>query len=225
MNYNLIFDLGYHNGKSTINYLKDGYTIVAVECNPDLITRVKCIFESYIKDKQLILVEKAISDKDHNVIDFFICNYFSEWSSCNYKIPYRESNDVTKIIVSTITLSSLIQEYGCPYYCKIDIEGYDAIAIKSLSGLPEIPKYISAESECIGDEDHDSIDFLEVLNSMRDVGYTKFAIVHGSNDEVIDFTRLEYTNYENAAITLALLRKNFTFEKEWCFWFDIVATY
>ena len=228
MDNNLIFDLGYHNGKSTINFLNEGYKIIAVECSPVMVDYIRTHYESELNTNQIILVDKAITDKDNDIVDFYICNYISVWSSCNPEIPYRRNDNVTKIQVPTITLKSLIQEYGCPYYCKIDIEGNDAIAIKSIIGLSEIPKFISAESECTNYENRNSIDPYEVLDAMKDAGYTQFSIIewdNKGNNVAMSLEGIVFKDYNIIKSRIATLREQYDFENKLHFWIDIIATY
>ena len=53
MNENLIFDLGFYNGDTSLPYLKEGYTVIGVDCNPNL-GIISDAFE-YIINGQLIL--------------------------------------------------------------------------------------------------------------------------------------------------------------------------
>ncbi len=231
MNYKLIFDIGYHKGESTKKYLYDDYTVIGVECNPALIAYNYKSYFQFIQCGKLRLINKAISDTTGDISDFYICNYNDQWSSCNSEIPYRLKDDVSKIQVSTITLKSLIEEYGCPYYCKIDIEGNDVLAIKSLIDLQEIPKYISAESECTNYENKDNIDPYSVLDTLKDVGYDKFTLIkqykggwNGCNIP-IKLENLLFYSYEETKNKLSELRNNYNFDKYLHFWYDIVATY
>lgn len=226
MNYKLVFDLGYYDGRSTLNFLESGFKVIGVECNPNMLNRCQILYKQYIDEERLILIDKAISNVDDSTIPFYINNVNKEWSSCLKKIPTRiNDDDVEKILVKTITLKSMIKKYGCPYFCKIDIEGYDIIALKSLIGEKELPKYIQAESECIGDEDPDKIDFLEILNTLRDLGYTKFAFERGSNTANFQPEGLRYQNYDSIKELIIHTRYNFNFLQPWFFWFDIIATY
>src|SRR6185437_2980482 len=104
-----------------------------------------------------IFLNYAISDTDNTTVDLFL-NNDSAKSSLIADVGERQNNFKKIVKVKTITLRTLMEQYGIPYYCKIDIEGYDPVAIKSLKGTSEIPKYISAEAECKSDEDKFSED-------------------------------------------------------------------
>lgn len=70
------------------------------------------------------------------------------------------------------------EEYGVPHYLKIDIEGNDQLCIEALRAT-RLPRYISVESECVGDSavlsDQEALAMLELL---RDVGYRRFKLVN-----------------------------------------------
>ena len=51
MNKNLVFDLGLFNGNDTLNYIKKGYRVVALEANPILFKKYKRKFKKYQKKK------------------------------------------------------------------------------------------------------------------------------------------------------------------------------
>ena len=75
-------------------------------------------------------------------------------------------------------LSYFFEKYGVPYYCKIDIEGYDIVALQSLQTLDKLPKYISVETECIGEEDVLNEDeILETLVQLHKLGYNRFKLI------------------------------------------------
>ena len=225
MNYNLIFDVGYHKGESTKKYLQEGYTVIGIECNPKLISYNYKKYSYFIERGKLQLINKAVHDKDDEITDFYICNYNDQWSSCNPEIPYRSNDNVSRIQVYTVTLKTLIKKYGCPYYCKIDIEGNDIIAIKSLINLQEIPKYISAESECTNYNNKDIIDPYSVLDTLHEVGYSKFNIIQQYNggwdgcNIPIPLENLLFYTYEEIRNKLSELRNNYDFDNKLHFWY------
>lgn len=75
------------------------------------------------------------------------------------------------------TLRSLIHKYGVPYYCKIDIEGNDIIALESLKDNVDLPHYISVETECLGDNSQPNDVMFSTLDMLYELGYRKFKLV------------------------------------------------
>jgi hypothetical protein len=74
--------------------------------------------------------------------------------------------------VRTIRLDTLIKRFGMPYYLKIDIEGTDLLAIKQIAGMPEIPKFLSLESE-----KRSWKKLLEECSVLKGMGYSKFKVI------------------------------------------------
>lgn len=172
----LIFDIGMHKGEDTTYYLHRGYHVIGVDADPTLIGQTKERLAPFIKSGQLRLLNFAISNKEE-IINFHISKH-SIWNSLNKRISDREESLIKTIKVSSIKLSELIKEYGVPFYCKIDIEGYDAIALESLKECENLPLYISVESECLGDKEKISDkEALETLNKLKELGYKKFKLV------------------------------------------------
>jgi hypothetical protein len=66
----------------------------------------------------------------------------------------------------------LIEDFGTPYYVKIDIEGNDLIALEGLASVSRRPKYVSIESE------KDSFRGLRrEISVMQSLGYDSFKII------------------------------------------------
>lgn len=228
MNKNLIFDIGFNDGTSSKDYLKNNYTVVGVECNPKLIKKCNIIYNKEINEGKLILIEKCISDDNDKVVKFYVDILLSVWGSTNKEIANRERPYV-EYNVKTITLKQLIEQYGTPIYCKIDIEGDDIIAIETLKDVVEKPKYISCETECVGKDMHDSITGLEVINKLKELGYTKYIIYKNSVGDEFHFDlnkEYEWVDYETICEQLIEKRKKHDFSKgSWTFWYDVCATF
>jgi Methyltransferase FkbM domain len=76
------------------------------------------------------------------------------------------------IKVRTVKFSSILQKYGVPYYCKIDIEGNDRICLQGIDPQDK-PAYLSIEmSHTIGDRD---------IASLQELGYRRFKILSQAN--------------------------------------------
>jgi hypothetical protein len=81
--------------------------------------------------------------------------------------------DIIDYDVSTVSLSSLIEDYGMAHYIKIDIEGMDGEAIGSLSPL-QAPRYISIERASSPQNQ------MQAILTLRRLGYTRFQMVDQS---------------------------------------------
>jgi FkbM family methyltransferase len=161
----LIFDIGMYVGDDTSYYLQKGYKVVAVEANPVLAERNNKAFKKAIDHGQLTIINKGIAETKGN-FSFWVNLKNREWSSFYKELATKLDPNVKEIRVDTIRLSDLFDEYGIPYYLKIDVEGMDITCLKSIT-LKRKPKYVSCEA---GDS--------ELLDILLEKGYTKFKMIN-----------------------------------------------
>ncbi len=160
----LIFDLGFHIGQDTEFYLKKGFRVVAIDANPILIEEGKAKFAKAIAERRLVLINVGIGEKTET-LSFYVNKTHSEWSSFDPKIGATRG-EYYLIDVPVVTLESIIGDFGVPYYLKVDIEGHDFIAIKSLRGQGK-PQYVSIEN---------GHDFM--IDELYQQGYSKFKFIN-----------------------------------------------
>lgn len=153
-----------HIGQDTEFYLSKGFWVVAVEANPDLARENKEKFSDAISRGRLKIEAVGIG-KDEGSATFYV-NPNKAFSSFVQDIGER-GGTAHKVNVPVVTLNRLFEKYGIPYYLKIDIEGHDDIALSSLRKESTLPKYVSVENGHV-----------HMLNTMRDLGYTKFKFVN-----------------------------------------------
>ena len=151
MNNNLIFDIGFHKGEDTRFYLSWDYNVLAVDAVESLVEAGNILFSKEVESGQLVIKRSVVSSKDDGESTFYISPN-SLWNSAHKEIAERKGMTATKILAPSCTLRSLMQQYDVPYYCKIDIEGNDILALESLRGSTDLPQYISVETECISDD-------------------------------------------------------------------------
>lgn len=166
----IVFDIGAHGGDDCSVYLELGYRVVAVEANPKLIIDLKERFRKEIEAEDLVVLNYAIANKDNELMDFFI----NEDSS---KSSVREIAQVKPIKVISQRLQTILQHYGNPFYCKIDIEGSDLVALESLG--VKLPTYISAEvsGRSISEIQLVPEYLFETINCLYAKGYKQFKLV------------------------------------------------
>jgi FkbM family methyltransferase len=147
-----IFDIGANRGIKTGFFLKMGAHVVAVE--PD-VTNQSVLRERYLKyrfaHKPVTVVGKAVSDKEA-VETMWINEAGSTENTLNLKWVETLRTDeerfghsmkfAEQIKVETVTLKHLMQDYGDPFYVKIDVEGLE---LKVLQGLFKPVPYLSFE--------------------------------------------------------------------------------
>src|SRR3974390_470252 len=142
----LIFDIGCHRGEDSDFYLKKGFRVIAVEANPALCGELRQKFSDQIADGSFVLVEKAIAEQAGEV-EFFVNEKASIWGTIIPKMVKRNPYRSTKIVVPAITFASLVEQFGIPYYLKIDIEGADLLCLEGLLPFCERPRFVSFEHD------------------------------------------------------------------------------
>jgi len=165
-----IYDLGFHIGQDTLFYLKKGFRVVAIEANPVLFQKGLAKYGSEIENGQLTLLNIGIG-REAGEFDFYINHTHSEWSSFIEEIGAREGT-YSSVKVPCKKLEEVVEEYGEPYYLKIDIEGHDFIALQSVKRIKNYPKYISVEN---GQK--------PLLDEMVALGYDSFKFINQAEVE------------------------------------------
>jgi hypothetical protein len=97
------------------------------------------------------ILNVGISDKV-GIGNFWICEGLSVWNSFLQKIASRTGRKHQAIEIETRPFSKILDEYGVPFYLKIDIEGIGYLCIRDLADRP-LPPFLSVESENAGDNE------------------------------------------------------------------------
>jgi FkbM family methyltransferase len=171
----LIFDIGVHKGEDADYYLNRGFRVVGIEPNPEMIKVARAKFAKEITDKRLVLLNYAVSDKDHEEVDFYVSTN-SAASSLDRKLSDRGKwHHKETVRVQTRKLSTIIKEHGVPYYCKIDVEGSETVCLETLEELPALPSFISVQAESTTDNTEEEA--LRTINHLYKLEYRKFKLV------------------------------------------------
>lgn len=160
----LIYDVGMNNGDDTAYYLHKGFRVLAVEADPVLVAAAHERFAEPIRQGRLQVVNCAIGPRDEDA-EFWICEDRSEWNSFDRAIASREGRPHHSITVPCRRFRGLLEEYGLPYYLKVDIEGHDHYCVQDLAP-GHLPPYLSIE-----------MGGFESLLTLRDLGYTGFKLI------------------------------------------------
>jgi FkbM family methyltransferase len=167
----IIYDFGANNGDDIPYYLLKSDLVVAVEANPLLCEFIKDRFKDQISAGYLVVENCVLSAEDSSKpVDFFI----HKTNHVLSQFPRPDNLDnFEKVFLPSKYVLEIIQEFGDPYYIKIDIEHYDQIILRELFANNVMPPYISSESHSI-----------EIFSMMVAIGkYNAFKLVDGASVE------------------------------------------
>lgn len=138
----LVFDVGAHIGAKTDLYLKLNARVVCIEPQPSCLNH---LIKKYQLNPNVHIVGKGLADKIGEM-ELYICSaaptistFSDEWQHGRFENDFKWDK---KIIVPVTTLDELIKMFGVPYFCKIDVEGFEP---QVLMGLSQTIPYISFE--------------------------------------------------------------------------------
>ena len=139
----LCFDVGANIGSRTRIFLKLGAKTVCIE--PQKVC-LKVLYKLLKNNKDVIIVGKATGDHE-GYAEILICEDEPTISTMSNK--WKTDGRFSKVYkwtktqqVPITTLDSLIQLYGLPTFCKIDVEGFEESVLK---GLTKPIRFISFE--------------------------------------------------------------------------------
>jgi FkbM family methyltransferase len=141
----VIYDFGANNGQNLDYYLSKNLLVVAVEANPILCDTIAKKFHNEISSKKLVILNYCLTDsKSGEFVNFYVHkkrNVLSQFTT-----PSNEIIDDYEIIsVMSKRPSEIINDFGLPYYIKIDLEHYDYNVLNELLTNNIKPKYLSVE--------------------------------------------------------------------------------
>ena len=160
----LIYDVGMNNGDDTAYYLRRGYRVVAIEADPKLTAKAAERFPEEIRSGRLKVLNVGIAVEEAE-LPFWICETHTEWNSFDRTIASRDRSPHHQISISCRRLGSILQEFGVPYYLKVDIEGNDFLCVKDLD-REHLPKFISVEASGV-----------DLLSSLHERGFNRFKCI------------------------------------------------
>jgi len=138
---NLCFDIGANHGSRSVIFTLLGARTVALEPNEVLTGKLRCF-------PRVTVVNKAVSDLPG--VQNMLFNRNDQISSLNpeWRKNWPEFPDWIERSVECVTFDSLIEQYGRPDFCKIDVEGYEAMVLAGLTQpVPMLSFEASPQSE------------------------------------------------------------------------------
>lgn len=160
-----VFDFGMHKAQDTERYLSEGYQVVAIEADPELVAAAQKKLAHYIEKKQLTILNLGVAGESGE-LSFYKNLHLSEWSSFDLEIGSRGGTSYQEIKIPCLTADKIFQQFDRAYYVKIDIEGFDHFVLTALDPS-QLPQYISCEDS--------STKNLEIL---YEKGYRKFKLIN-----------------------------------------------
>lgn len=132
----LVFDIGAHEGKHTAWLLELGATVVA--CEPQ-----EALAKAIPRHPNLTVLQWALSDRIGDA-PFYVAPDASYVSTLEPEYLERVQTHATytfdaPVTIRTRTLDYMIDLFGLPAFCKIDVEGHERAVFAGLShALPAL---------------------------------------------------------------------------------------
>ena len=149
INEQIIFDFGANRGQNLPYYLLKSGTVVVVEGNPKLCKEIREEYATEIRQEKLYVENCVIIEQQSNgeqCVRFWISKKSDVLSTF---VQPRDEENFEQIFVRARTPASIIREHlrvnKSLLYCKFDLEGYDAPAIRSLLSDGIFPAFLSVE--------------------------------------------------------------------------------
>lgn len=169
----LIFDIGANIGKYSLTYaVNPQNTIISVEASPNTYNILKINMSPFTN---VTVIDYAVCNSKDPYITFYSCQSDAQLSTLD--INWLTSSNsrfgdnrgkFNEILVKTISLDVLIENYGVPDIVKIDVEGAEEEVIRSLSKKVPILLFEWAA------EWKDSLK--RAIDHLTSLGFTKFHI-------------------------------------------------
>jgi FkbM family methyltransferase len=131
----LSFDIGSHLGNRAQVLAKLGCKVIAVEPHPYLAAYLR---NKFAETGNVVVEEVGVSETAGEATlystpgNLTISSLNAEWPELLHGARPHNIAFSERHTVRTITIEQLIEKYGVPRYCKIDIEGLDVAVLKSL---------------------------------------------------------------------------------------------
>ena len=128
----IIFDVGANIGQKADFFIGIGAKVICFEPQPNC---VEVLNQKYGNNPQVTIINKGLAEHPGEMqlsisSDLNVLSTFSEkWKTGRF----AGVNWDREITVEISTLDEMIQLFGCPQFCKIDVEGLEYLVLKGLS--------------------------------------------------------------------------------------------
>lgn len=163
----LVFDVGANVGSRTSLFLDLGARVVAVEPQPDCVEVLRTFDQDRLIIEQVALgavpgratMRVASENTISSMADEWIDRVRGSGRFAAYSWPATISVEVS-------TLDALIERYGVPAFCKIDVEGYEPEVARGLSQRVPLLSF-EFTAECADRTE-------SVLERLEELGFERF---------------------------------------------------
>lgn len=134
----LVFDVGAHLGDRSLAFATLGARVIALEPQPMI---ARWLRRMVGRDRRIVIREEAVGARpgtEHLAISRkhpTVSTLSESWRSsvADANPGFRGVRWEESVEVPVVTLDGLIESYGVPSFCKIDVEGYEAEVLAGLS--------------------------------------------------------------------------------------------
>jgi FkbM family methyltransferase len=183
----LVFDVGANEGNRVQVFLDLKANIVAVEPQPNCIEILKQKFDNKI------IIEQVGLSNESGELEMFIANdstissFSSEFIDKTSSGRFSNYSWEQKIKVPVVTMDSLIEKYGIPKFCKIDVEGFEINVLKGLNH--QIP-FLSFEY-CVPEMQEKMHECIVQLHKISPLGKFNYSVEESMKLELSDWVSFE----------------------------------
>ena len=130
----IMFDVGANRGDATLEALKYGYRVIAIEPAPRVFGE---LVKNFIYGQDVTALRMAVSDRDNEILKFYeadedgLSTLNKDWLT-KEGMPYA-GKPYREVYVTTITLDTLARKYGEPDLIKVDVEGAEWNVFKGMT--------------------------------------------------------------------------------------------
>lgn len=226
----MIFDIGANVGYWTEMNLKNADKIISIEASPNTYRR---LLEKHGSNPKVECLNYAVCNRNCEDVSFFdaenhvLSSLNKEWFTSPESRFYNDqmqhevikgrngrvlktkqiivSSPFNEIIVKSITLDKLIQNYGIPSLIKIDVENGEYDCISSLTQkVPLLCFEWASEMKHIA---------FQCLDHLYDLGFNSFSIQYKDD---YDFIPTEYNSIDNIKENLTNTIPKVDWGMIWC---------
>ena len=171
-------DIGANIGIYTLllSHLYPKCKVISIEASPTIFEKLKlnCQLNNLLPGSNLVLLNKAVSDKDGTRVDFYEKHSMSTMSkefltSISSKIITNKDDELHKEIVRTVTIDNLAETTNINEisFLKIDVEGAEVLVLKGAINILTEKKVRNMIIEYHSFENYDY-----AVKLLDEIGYT-----------------------------------------------------